>query len=461
MRAIDFIQEARRNPEQNPKTSVNEYIEQALAQAEPLGNTNFKNLFVSFTKLPKLGINPQSRYNTPIGIYSYPAEYVIDKTTQYGDKSSTLTMASLPFAGSQPWANIFRARDGANIINLNRLSEAEYNDYCEKLIDLLTKIPSRLRGAAEVLDRQIAEAIVLDLMEKSDRLARVSSYGGKLWYITYALSENIPGNKPVVWTSLFRRIGIDGCVDPDTSIIHPSEPTQAVFFGGNVVDLVATVPNKYNPRQMASRVTTGKERHEIFVQNIKYLRTLLKGDWENPNERLMALNNFIETKGPRAASIYFKRIDPKTRLSLIEFNSNLFRNIYIIATGPEFAMAFVRNPRLIGNIDSIKPYVSVDEFKKLLKQIKPNMAAISDARSREIAVEIFSVLNSDNLVAKDNELMKLLIDVNPRIWTRLYSEFGTQDVDKSVYEYALKVLRDRNYSESAIFDVESLIDNSY
>lgn len=461
MRAIDFIQEARRNPEQNPKTSVNEYIEQALAQAEPLGNTNFKNLFVSFTDLPKLGINPQSRYNTPIGIYAYPAEYVVDKTTQYGEKSSTLTMQSLPFAGGKPWANIFRARVGANIINLKRLTEAEYNDYCEKLIDLLTKIPSKFKGTTEVLDRQNAEVVVLNLMEDSIGFARVSSsYGGRLWYITYIISGNIPGNKPVVWTSLFRRIGIDGFVDPDTEIIHPSEPTQAVFFGGNTVDLLATVPNKYTPRKVASRRELGKEKHEIFSQNMKYLRTLLKGEWKDPNDRLMALRNFIAAKGPRSASNYFKRIDPKTRLDLIKYDSSLFRDIYKVATGPEFATAFVNNPRLIGNIDSIKPYVSVAEFKELLKQIVPKMAAISDDGSREIASGIFGVLNDDRLIHKDNELMKLLVDINPRIWSRFYNEFHVE-IDKSVYEHVVKVMRERNYSKFAIKDVEDILYSSY
>lgn len=458
---IQEILEARKNPEQNPKISVNEYIEQALARAEPLGDTNFKNLFVSFTDLPKLGINPQSRYNTPIGIYAYPAEYVIDKTTQYGDKSSTLTMQSLPFAGGKPWANIFRARSGANIINLQRLSEAEYNDYCEKLIGLLTKIPSNFMGITEVLDRFYAETIVLDLMYKSDRQARVSSsYGGKLWYITYSISDNITGNKPVVWTSLFRRIGIDGFVDPDTEIIHPSEPTQAVFFGGNTVDLLATVANKYTPRKVASRRELGKEKHEIFSTNMKYLRTLLKGEWTDPNDRLTALNNFIAAKGPRSASNYFKRIDPETRLDLIEYNSNLFRDIYRVATGPEFAIAFVNNPRLIGNIDSIKPYVSIDEFKKLLKQIIPNMTAISDEGSREIASGIFGLLHNDRLIHEDSELMKLLVDINPRIWSRFYNEFHVE-IDKSVYEHVVKVMRDRNYSKFAIKDVEDILYSSY
>lgn len=465
MRAIDFIQEARRNPEQNPKISVNEYIEKYLAQAEPLSDTNFKNLFVSFTQLPKLGVNPQSRYNTPIGIYAYPAEYVIDKTTPYGDKKSTDSMRSLPFAGDQPWANIFRARYGANIINLQRMTQAEYNDYCEKLTYLLTKIPSNFRGTTEVLDRPLAEGIVLDLMEKSNSRARVtSSYGGKLWYITYSMSVNIPGIKSsVVWTSLFRRIGIDGFVDPATEVIHPSEPTQAVFFGANVVDVLATVPNKYSPRKVINRQILGQERHNIFAQNMQYLRTLLKGEWTDPDERLMALRNFIAGKGSRAASNYFTRIDHDTRLELIEYDPNLFRDIYKVATGPEFAIAFVRNPRLIGNIDSIKPYVSVDEFKELLKQIIPNMQSItiSDEGSREIASGIFGVLNDDRLIQKDNELMKLLVDINPRIWSRFYNEFGVDRNDSSVYKYVLKVMRDRNYSKSAMQNVEDILYNSY
>lgn len=460
MRAIDFIQEARRNPEQNPKISVNEYIEQALAQAEPLSGTGFKNLFVSFTKLPKLGINPQSHYNTPIGIYAYPAEYVIEKTTQYGNKSSTFSMRSLPFAGNQPWANIFRASTGANIIDLDTLTQKEYNDYCEKLIYLLTKIGSKFRGIVEVLDRPLAEAIVLDLKYKSDVRAKVASYGGKLWYITYFISDNIPGKKSVVWTSLFRQLGIDGFVDLDNGIIHPSEPTQAVFFGSNAINLLSTVPNKYSPSLIVSRKRLGQDRHEIFATNMKTLRTLLRGEWNNYDAKMSALTSFIQSKGPRTASQYFRRIDPETRLEMIEFHPVLFRDIYKVATGPEFAMAFLNNPRLIGNIDSIKPYVSVDEFKELLKQIIPNMISISDEGSREIATEIVDVLNDDNLLVGDNELLKLLIDVNPRIWSRIYTQFGV-DIDKSVYEYALKVMRNRNYSNYTIQDLESMIYNAY
>ena len=74
---IKEIVEARKNPELNPKESVNKQLKDLYdATTDTIPGSNIKNLFVSFTDLDKLGINPTSRYNTPIGIYAYPAEYV-------------------------------------------------------------------------------------------------------------------------------------------------------------------------------------------------------------------------------------------------------------------------------------------------------------------------------------------------------------------------------------------------
>jgi hypothetical protein len=69
------LTEARRNPEQNPKISVNQAIKQRLQSGER-GTPDNPKLFVSFTQLDKLGINPKSKYDTPLGIYAYPADYV-------------------------------------------------------------------------------------------------------------------------------------------------------------------------------------------------------------------------------------------------------------------------------------------------------------------------------------------------------------------------------------------------
>ena len=73
MKISDTLSEARKNPGQNPKTSINAIIQKAYDETTDMVTPTTKNLFVSFTTVDKLGINPQSHYDTPLGIYSYPA----------------------------------------------------------------------------------------------------------------------------------------------------------------------------------------------------------------------------------------------------------------------------------------------------------------------------------------------------------------------------------------------------
>ena len=70
MRLTHFINEKRRNPELNPKVSFVELLEKYKGRTD---------IFVTYTKLPKLGINPNNVFDTPTGVYSYPIDYVINE----------------------------------------------------------------------------------------------------------------------------------------------------------------------------------------------------------------------------------------------------------------------------------------------------------------------------------------------------------------------------------------------
>jgi hypothetical protein len=456
MRYYEII-EARRNPEQNPKISVNQYITQALASAQLLPNTGFKNLFVSFTDLPKLGINPSSRYHTPIGIYAYPAEYVIYKTTQYSNISSTMAMTALPFAGGKDWANIFRARSGANIIDLGKFTEAQYNEYCDKLKALLTKLPIEYRN--QPLDSDTATKYIDKLMDAANKSARVNTPGGKFWYVTLRLSEVMNTNRTTIaWNEIFRRLGIDGFVDPDREIIHPSEPTQAVFFSGRAVELLDTVANKYSPTKMKSRQEVGSTFNEIFTTNMRLMRQFLN------DNNIQALITFLHAKGDSAGK-YFKRIDTKTRLDLIKTDASLFGNIHKVATPEEFKTAFLIRPQIIGNLHSLDKLVPLDEFKLLLKKVAAdNVESMEDRDRREIANDIWWLLRNsyglDNL-HEQTDLLKSLIDFYPRVWSKFYDEFGVERLDRDILEYALKVAKRENYSEEVLDDIRSVLYNSY
>lgn len=453
------IVEARRNPEQNPKVSVNQYITQALASAQPLPNSGVKNLFVSFTDLPKLGINPGSRYATPIGIYAYPAEYVIYKTTQYPyiGGSSDLAMTALPFAGGKPWANIFRARSGANIIDLGKFTEAQYNEYCDKLKALLTKLPIEYRP--QPLDSDAATKYIDTLMDAANKSARVNTPGGKFWYVTMRLSEVMNTNKTTIaWNEIFRRLGIDGFVDPDREIIHPSEPTQAVFFSGRAVELLDTVANKYSPTKMKSRQEHGKERDEIFTTNMRLMRQYLN------DNNIQALITFLHAKGSSAEK-YFKRIDRETRLDLIKTDASLFGNIHKVATPEEFKTAFLIRPQIVGNLHSLDKVITLDEFKLLLKKVAAdNVESMKDRDRRDISNDIWWLLrNSYGLINlhEQTDLLKSLIDFYPLIWSKFYDDFGVERLDRDIVEYALKVAKRQNYSEEVLDDIRSVLYNSY
>lgn len=253
MRSFEFVREARKNPKLNPKISINQAIDQRLLRTKD-SIAGVLNGFVSFTDVAKLGINPKSNYDTPLGIYAYPISYV-HQQLDYTEHP----IAVLPFAGEAPYANIFSVT--GNIINLSELT----SDDVERLLSRLSSELAKVNAVADV-SQLYADA-------KSGE-ALVNSPGGHLWYVFYQLSEYtvLGRSKPsVTWNTLFRKIGIDGCVD-NSGIIHENEPTQAVFFSTSVIRDIERVSNKYSPSVMHLRQTTGKSK-QLLIQKLKTANT--------------------------------------------------------------------------------------------------------------------------------------------------------------------------------------------
>ena len=82
MKLTTLINEARRNPEVNQTLTPIEQIRYLHNKTSSTIAGSVTNLFISMTSLDKLGINPRSRYSTPLGIYSYASDYVIVKVKQ-------------------------------------------------------------------------------------------------------------------------------------------------------------------------------------------------------------------------------------------------------------------------------------------------------------------------------------------------------------------------------------------
>lgn len=305
----EIITDARRNPDQNPKTSINAVLKKYLDQAEQLPGVPLSNLFVSFTKIEKLGMNPTSKYSTPIGIYSYPVDYVISKTKK------NKTMDELPFAGDSPYANIFRVNPKANIIVLQQVTNATLDLYIDR-------IKKELLPELGIKDNWFGFGWILRSVTSMS-----NSPGQILWAITGRLGSKKSTNEPVGWNEVCRNLGIDGFIDLGDGIIHPGEPTQAVFFKSteDVIQMLDRVENKYSPNWIAGKQQAG-EKIKTAKQNTRRLvLSILAG---NPTD--IAVKKLLDL-APYDIK-YLVYVPKNIRLEMLKRNPNLLLRLAVTRT---------------------------------------------------------------------------------------------------------------------------------
>lgn len=249
----EILCEIRSNPHLNPKISINDRLVE-------INKNNTGNYFVSVTEIDKLGINPSSKYNTPLGVYAYPLQYVVD-TIQDG------SLNRLPFAGSQNFVNVFKAN--GNIIDISKFSNELYEEYITKL-----------KQVVKSTGFSIVEHILLDIINRSYVYASNKSIGGRFWFIMYELSKTVAENYvpkkkfSIVWNNLFRKLGVDGVVDHGFGIIHDHEPTQAVFFSTSNI----TEVKRFDNRHVKHTMEWNKIKGDNKVNDLRILRNGKKYD---------------------------------------------------------------------------------------------------------------------------------------------------------------------------------------
>ena len=107
--------ESRKNPEQNPKLSAYEQL---------LKYKDNPNVYISMTGLPKLGINPLSKYNTPLGIYCYPLQYVWD----IYDIDKNKSLIKLPFVSKAKYIQVFEWNGKGKFIDVHDYTEQDLSN---------------------------------------------------------------------------------------------------------------------------------------------------------------------------------------------------------------------------------------------------------------------------------------------------------------------------------------------
>jgi hypothetical protein len=211
-----------------------------------------ENRFITFSHVERFGINPQSNFETPLGIYAYPM------VGRNGLASERLQKFDFPFAAKRKFVHIFEPVNMSTILVLQDVTDAQG-------LRITNAMTSFVENSPQLTSRQYMSAA-------GDAL--VWTPGGRLWYHTMKKALLYGKSRPTVaWNKLFRMVGINGCIDYNDGIIHENEPEQAVFFSQSAVRLLATLENPQTKRDVVN--VRGKDAFGEFQKAATALNKIM------------------------------------------------------------------------------------------------------------------------------------------------------------------------------------------
>lgn len=190
-------------------------------------------VFVTFTDVLKVGLNPKSEWDDPLGIYCYPVSEMWDRYSP----------ENVPFAGDRKYAFIMRAT--GSMCELQAMEEGQLDADVQRMVKKFSHLFYAPLGSEDHTSlEERKEYFHASLLDWTSR----RSDGESLWYTVQRMSSFIENRFPnrdrkVVGSALLRACAYDGVVDRGESIISDNEPAQAVFLSTKAMQILACVPN--------------------------------------------------------------------------------------------------------------------------------------------------------------------------------------------------------------------------
>jgi hypothetical protein len=380
MRAYEFLLEYRRN--NTPKQNAFEVLKQYKDRDD---------IYISFTKLDKLGLNPKTQWATPIGIYSYPLKAAWDYY-DIGRKQ----FGGFPWAASEPYIWVFEA----DIKDLTQLTEQDYNNAVDYIF--ANNIMSEM-----ALDNYINS-------ENTEIYKRNNKWGPLIWDMTRkaTVRQKTDSEKGYYnvnkWSKLLLDLGYNGLSDKHgNSIIHSNEPCQAVFFTTKGIKIVEKIYNNRPLRKEQGVKIAAKKKLVNSLSDDEFIYKLKHGGIEadeliidsdemvlykkNPTPDLQwGIYNFSPRFAARIKNLipeiqekvvkidgthikFFPNADAKIQIAAIEFGG--FDSIKLIKNiKPETIKYIIDNdPMLIEYVQIIPPEIQMYALNtniNLYKKIK-------------------------------------------------------------------------------------------
>jgi hypothetical protein len=244
-----LLYELRKNPEKNPKLTPLDELK-AIAR-EHIQDIN--SIFVTFTKIDKLGSRPQSQWDTPLGICAYPIVYAIGRKM------------NVPYQADAPFIQVFKVKDMSTVWELS--DQNGPLGFKQKILKLLD-----VKG-----DRSYED----DTSHLYDDITEVL--------------KNQPARNRlgVRFREVLRKAGLTGIVDRGQGIIHPHEDTQGIFFDTHNLEHLTTVDNSaFYLRRNKSRVEVLQRSVDTIAPREAYQLAAYKKTRSPQLENIMALEPY-------------------------------------------------------------------------------------------------------------------------------------------------------------------------
>lgn len=243
------INEARRGGDSNPKMGESDIVKK-LQGYEGLG----EYYYMSYTVIDKLGINPRSGYNTPIGIYSYP---LVDRILNDIDYRG---LKGVPYMGDAPYIWVFKPRNIDRGLVIDDYGQSDYDSDREKLFKYVSGRDDRITD--QVFDKT-EEYALKNTMFKFP--------AGNLWNLTRILSLILVGEQSLFrFTDKLAKIGdlvkVSGLIGIVNDIFDDSSEYEIEYgnysvehVGFDDVDILPEIDSKYSDLL--------KELKRIYIKN--------------------------------------------------------------------------------------------------------------------------------------------------------------------------------------------------
>jgi hypothetical protein len=370
-----FLDEKRSHPDKNPKISLYDKL-------KPYSKN--PNIFISLTEIDKIGINPQTQWKTPMGIYVYPLKEIW-KQLKPDDK-----FLNLPFAEKAPYIWIVKNKCKNAITDISK-----------------TYSESQLKKDIKILEKK-SKWSAQDIENALGYISpKISNPGVLLWEMLNNLTLGEGSKKALEWNKAFRLLGYCAVFDKSgSSTIHPNEPMQGVFFQKNAFTVIDKLYNKkeFGSTQKSFRWSEIKkvlEMYTLYLMGDKVIARDKKRNEPAPiSGEIANIKNLTKQDAPlvyfELASDYeysfqeqvgkmfnIRPMEMQTRVYSAKDSEVKFSNAYSLSTGLRDGFMILYKNKIY-KMD--KDYISKNK-EKILELTKPSKTEFQKVLYNRISME--------------------------------------------------------------------------